>query len=138
MLQIASVLLKTGLYERAGELYERARSYQDAMEAYRKGGAFRKAIELARNAFPSEVVSLEEQWGDRLCVQKQYDTAIVHYIESGNVLKAIESAIKGRQWLKASQIVETQEHSVAGPYYLIIGDHFASVKKYKVSTIHIQ
>ena len=132
LLQIASALMKAGLCERAGELYERARSHQEAMEAYRRGGAFHKAIELARNAFPSEVVTLEEQWGDKLCVQKQFDSAIVHYIEAGNVIKAIESAIKGRQWMKASQIVETQEQSVAGPYYKIIGDHFASVKKYRV------
>lgn len=125
--------MKGGLFERAGELYERARSYQEAKEAYRQGGAFRKAVELSRDAFPSEVVALEEQWGDRLCTQKQFDAAIVHYIEAGNVIKAIESAIKGRQWGKAAQIVDTQEASVAGPYYKLIGDHYASVKKYGVS-----
>lgn len=133
--QIASSLMKAGLYERAGELYERARSNHEAMEAYRSGGAFRKAVELARNAFPSEVVSLEEQWGDKLCTQKQFESAIVHYIEAGNVIKAIESAIHGRQWIKAAQIVETQEQSIAGPYYKMIGDHFASVKRYKVRII---
>ena len=131
--QIASSLVKVGLYERAGELYERARSNQEAMEAYRRGGAFRKAVELARGAFPSEVVSLEEEWGDKLCNQKQFDSAIVHYIEAGSVIKAIEAAISGRQWGKAAQIAETQELSVAGPYYKQIGDHYSSVKKYSVS-----
>ena len=97
------------------------------------GGVFRKAVELARSAFPSEVVSLEGQWGDKLCSMKRYDAAIVHYIEAGNVIKAIESAISGRQWGKAAQIVETQEQSVAEPYYKVIGDHFATVKKYTVS-----
>ena len=56
------------------------------MEAYRQGAAFRKAVELARTAFPGEVVRLEEQWGDHLCSFKQYDTAIIHYVEAGYVL----------------------------------------------------
>lgn len=41
------------------------------------------AVELARVAFPSEVVKLEEAWGDYLVQQKQMDAAINHYIESG-------------------------------------------------------
>lgn len=41
------------------------------------------AVELARYAFPSEVVKLEEEWGDYLVSQKQLDTAINHYIEAG-------------------------------------------------------
>ena len=58
--QIASSLVKAGLYEKAGDLYERARSYQQAMEAYREGAVFRRAVELARVAYPVEVVGLEE------------------------------------------------------------------------------
>ena len=81
--QIASALVKASLYEKGGSLYEQAHSYQQAMEAYRQGGAFRRAVELARVAYPNEVVGLEEQWGDHLCVQKQYDAAIMHYIEAG-------------------------------------------------------
>ena len=81
--QIASSLLKAGLYEKAGELYEQAHNHREAMEAYRSGGVYRRAIELARVAYPSEVVTLEEEWGDSLTAQKQYDAAIVHYIEAG-------------------------------------------------------
>ena len=80
---IASALLKTGLHEKAGELFEQARSHKEAMEAYRSGRAFRRAVELARVAFPGEVVGLEEQWGNELCRQKQFDAAITHYIEAG-------------------------------------------------------
>ena len=81
--QIATALVKAGLYEKGGDLFERAHNSQAAMEAYRKGGAFRRAVELARVAYPTEVVALEEQWGDHLMGQKQYDTAITHYIEAG-------------------------------------------------------
>lgn len=40
------------------------------------------AVELARSAFPVEVVRLEEAWGDHLVQQKQLDAAINHYIEA--------------------------------------------------------
>lgn len=83
MQQIASSLVKAGLYEKAGDLYEQAHSSQQAMEAYRAGGAYRRAIELARSKYPNEVVALEEQWGDNLCSQRQYNNAITHYIEAG-------------------------------------------------------
>lgn len=75
--------MNAGLYERAGDLYEQAHSFQQAMEAYRAGGAFRRAIELARTAYPAEVVTLEEQWGDNLSTQKQFNSAITHFIEAG-------------------------------------------------------
>ena len=81
--QIASSLVKAGLYEKAGDLYEEAHSYQQAMEAFRTGAVFRRAVELARTAFPNEVVRLEEQWGDHLCTQKQFASAITHFIEAG-------------------------------------------------------
>lgn len=43
------------------------------------------AVELARAAFPAEVVRLEESWGDYLVQQKQMDAAINHFIEAGCV-----------------------------------------------------
>lgn len=42
-------------------------------------------MELARVAFPAEVVRLEESWGDYLVQQKQMDAAINHFIEAGCV-----------------------------------------------------
>jgi len=83
MQQIASSLITAGLYEKAGDLYEQSQNYQQAMEAYRAGGAYRRAIELARSAYPAEVVTLEEEWGNYLTEQKQYNTAITHFIEAG-------------------------------------------------------
>lgn len=40
-------------------------------------------VELARYAFPADVVKLEEEWGDYLVQQKQLDGAINHFIEAG-------------------------------------------------------
>ena len=45
---------------------------------------FHSAVELARYAFPQDVVKLEEAWGDYMVGQKQLDGAINHFIESGS------------------------------------------------------
>ncbi|KAH0505014.1 Intraflagellar transport protein 172-like protein [Microtus ochrogaster] len=79
---ITMALIKGELYERAGDLFEKIRNPQRALECYCKGNAFMKAVELARLAFPVEVVRLEEAWGDYLVQQKQLDAAINHYIEA--------------------------------------------------------
>jgi intraflagellar transport protein 172 len=41
------------------------------------------AVKLAREAFPADVVKLEEEWGNYLVSQKQLDSAINHFIEAG-------------------------------------------------------
>ncbi|MEQ2208630.1 hypothetical protein XENOCAPTIV_009408, partial [Xenoophorus captivus] len=120
----------------AGDLYEKARNNQRALEYYCKGGAFRKAVELARVAFPAEVVKLEEAWGDYLVQQKQMDAAINHFIEAGWVvcsLKAIEAAIAARQWKKAVHILELQEDASAEKFYVKIAQHYASIQDYELA-----
>jgi hypothetical protein len=62
--------------------------------------------------FAPQVVALEEEWGDWLVNQRQLDSAIAHFIESGNAGKAIEAAMAARQWPRAVQIVEAQDAKV--------------------------
>ena len=54
----------------------------------------------------SEVINIEEEWGDELVSNKQADAAISHYIEAGRTIKALEAAITARQWKKAIHITE--------------------------------
>ena len=49
------------------------------------------AVELARYAFPQDVVKLEEAWGDYMVGQKQLDGAINHFIEAGSVLSTYKT-----------------------------------------------
>lgn len=75
-----------------------------AIDYYRKGKVFARAIELARSVSPEEVTILEEEWGDWLVGRRQADAAISHYIEAGATEKALESAVRTKQWLKAVQV----------------------------------
>lgn len=88
-----------------------------------------KAVELARNVNPEQVVQLEEEWGDSLVENKQSDAAISHFIEAGCTKKALEAAIAARQWKKAMHIIQVIEDTKSvAKYYDMIGKHFASVK----------
>ncbi|OWF38575.1 intraflagellar transport protein 172 homolog [Mizuhopecten yessoensis] len=125
--RIASELIKGELFERAGDMYEKIHDQQRAMDCFKKGRAYHRAVKLARSSYPSEVVKLEEDWGDYLVQQKQLDNAISHFIEAGATKKAVEAAINSRQWAKAVQILELQDPSMSAKYYKKIADHYASV-----------
>ncbi len=133
--RVTSALLKGEFYEQAGELYERVDQEDQAMECFRKAHAYARAVELARRVFPSEVVTLEEEWGDHLAENKQLDPAINHYIEAGRTLKALEAAINASQWKKAVQIIQVidDNSNELNKYYFKLGQHFASVREYKMA-----
>uniref|UniRef100_A0A8D0C2Z7 IFT80/172/WDR35 TPR domain-containing protein n=1 Tax=Salvator merianae TaxID=96440 RepID=A0A8D0C2Z7_SALMN len=130
--RIASALIQGELFEQAGELFEKIRNPQRALECYCKDNSFLKAVELARSVFPTEVVKLEEAWGDHLVQQKQLDAAINHYIEARCAVKAIEAAIGARQWKKAIYILDSQDRKVAARYYPKIAQHYAALQDYQV------
>ncbi|KAK7085982.1 hypothetical protein SK128_023173 [Halocaridina rubra] len=130
--RIANALVKAELFEQAGNLYENVGQPQKALDSYRKGLAYSRAVELARHAFPTEVVSLEEEWGDELVGNKQADAAISHYIEAGRTIKALEAAIAARQWKKAVQIIEViDDEDSLQPHLMKLGQHFASLNDFK-------
>lgn len=58
------------MFEKAGDFYEKMQDLKRALEQYRQGHCFRKAVDLAKRAQPSLVVQLEEEWGDWLVSQK--------------------------------------------------------------------
>lgn len=64
--KIATALTANNMHEKAGEFFEKLDILQRALDSYVRGRSFRKAIDLAKRAFPSLVVNLEEEWGDYL------------------------------------------------------------------------
>ncbi|XP_048371540.1 intraflagellar transport protein 172 homolog [Sphaerodactylus townsendi] len=131
--RIATALIRGELFEQAGELFEKTRNSQRALECYRKGNSFLKAVELARLVFPAEVVKLEEAWGDHLVQQKQLDAAINHYIEARCAVKAIEAAIGARQWKKAIYILDIQDKKTGAKYYPKVAQHYAAMQEYEIA-----
>jgi len=131
--RVAAALISAGLEGKAGELFEMAKQNQRALDAYRKGHEYRKAVELCRIAFPAEVVNQEEAWADYLMAQHQMDAAINHYIEAGASEKAIQAAIASRQWNKASQIVEILDPETSAPFYEAIADHYCEVQEFELA-----
>jgi intraflagellar transport protein 172 len=132
--RIASEMIRAGMYDKAGDFYERMDNVERAMELYIKGNAYRSAVELARRCFPAQVVRLEADWGDYLVSQKQVDAAINHYIEAGEHEKAIRAALDSRQWSKAAQLVEdTLRGDVCKPYYSRIAAHYREAQRYDLA-----
>ncbi|KAF1773853.1 WD40/YVTN repeat-like-containing domain [Phytophthora cactorum] len=121
---VADALYSAGMFEKAGDQFEKMEQESRALAAFIKANAFRKAVELSRKHFPDKVLRLEEAWGDYLVSQKQMDMAINHYIEGNVPTKAVEAALNSRQWAKASQLVETLEDDVSLPYYRRLARHY--------------
>mmetsp|Transcript_11730 Transcript_11730/g.22317 ORF Transcript_11730/g.22317 Transcript_11730/m.22317 type:complete len:1744 (-) Transcript_11730:31-5262(-) len=129
--RVADALVKTKQYEKAGVFLESLDLHKRALDAYCRGHSYFKAVDLARRAFPSNVVRLEEEWGDFLIRSKQMDAASNHYIQAGAYLKAIDAALGARQWTKAVQILDQIDHSTAKPYFKRIAQHYAETKRFE-------
>jgi intraflagellar transport protein 172 len=50
--KIATTLIQSDLYENAGELFEKIKDDHKALECYKTGKVYRKAVELARHCSP--------------------------------------------------------------------------------------
>lgn len=87
-------------------------------------------MDLARKAFPAQIIRLEEEWGDWLVAQKQTESAIAHFIEAGVFKKAIDAAINARQWNKAIQLVSSQSSDVAKPFLKQIAKHYFEIRQF--------
>ncbi|KPA78261.1 hypothetical protein ABB37_06412 [Leptomonas pyrrhocoris] len=105
---IAAALFKAQVFEAAGDFFDKLHMTDRAIDAYKRGHAFSRAVEYTKVAAPQQVVALEEAWGDYLVSQKHVDQAINHYNEAGKYAKAVKAALDSRQWSKAASILDTQ------------------------------
>jgi intraflagellar transport protein 172 len=128
--QVADALMRSKAFEKAGEFLESLKLNKRALEAYCRGNAWAKAVELCRHASPGQVVRLEEEWGDYLAGLKQWDAACNHYMQAGSGLKAVNAAVEAGQWTKAVGILDSLEPGAAKPYLRKIAQRYASTKNY--------
>ncbi|VDO11882.1 unnamed protein product [Haemonchus placei] len=115
MTSIASQLMQSQIYDKAGELFEHMKDFEKALECYTKGQTFNKAIQL------------EEQWGDYLVSEGQHDASISHFLEANSLIKAAEAAIEAKEWGKALQIVDViRDSQISSDFYGRIAAHYAT------------
>ena len=129
--EVVAALQQCNMSVQVGEMYQATGQPDKALQAYRKGHAYAKAIDLARTAFPAEVTSLEESWGDHLMAYHRPDQAVAHYIEAGRMTTALRAAIQAQQWEKAADILDVVGESKVEPdQFQLLGKHYASVRSY--------
>ncbi|OHT17436.1 selective LIM binding factor [Tritrichomonas foetus] len=129
---VAEALVKNNRYDVAGQIYEKLGRADDALDAYRKGHAFYKALELSKAANPDAVVTIEREWADYLVSQGQNDAATNHYVESGDYSLALNCSLRAQQWQQAAEILRNVATSPSlrddlKLQYLRVGRHFASI-----------
>lgn len=129
---VAEALNKSSRFDIAGQVYERLGRPNDALEAYRKGHAYYRALELAKAANPDSVIQIEREWADYLVSQGQNDAATMHYVESGDFSLALNCSLRAQQWNQAAEILRSAASTSTlrdelRVQYARVGRHFASI-----------
>ena len=129
---VAEALVKNNRYDVAGQIYEKLGRADEALDSYRKGHAYYKALELAKAANPDSVVPIEREWADYLVSQGQNDAATSHYVESGDYALALNCSLRAQQWQQAADILRSVASSPTlrdelKLQYMRVGRHFASI-----------
>eukprot|EP00698_Gefionella_okellyi_P025059 TRINITY_DN9055_c0_g1_i1.p1 TRINITY_DN9055_c0_g1~~TRINITY_DN9055_c0_g1_i1.p1 ORF type:complete len:1722 (-),score=456.28 TRINITY_DN9055_c0_g1_i1:33-5198(-) len=119
--RIANSMLKHGMFEKAGDFFESCDMFDRALNAYRRGNSYRRAIELARRAYPDEIIPLEEAWGDWFMQHKQPHNAMERFLQAFKYNKALEAAIAAKQWNMVLQVAEQLSDSEARPQLYKVG-----------------
>ena len=131
VLQVVMALQRCSLLVQAGEVYQATGKIDKALEMYRKGHAYAKAIELARRSFPGQVTDLEESWADYLMASHKSEQAISHYIEAGKMSIALRAAIEAKQWEKAADLLDVVgEDNVEPAHFQLLGRYYAGARSY--------
>ncbi|CAO1308118.1 unnamed protein product [Diamesa tonsa] len=132
--RISLSLIRSELFELAGDLAQKTSQLDSAIKLYKKGNAFSRAIEIARTVAPDDVTLLEEEWGDFLVGKRQLDASISHYIEAGSTVKALDAAMGAKQYRKAVQIVKVLDDSdEVKKYATELSEHLSGVGDLKTA-----
>ena len=84
------------MLDMCGDIYQKIGKHKMALNVYIKGKVFKKAIEMARNCYPNEVVTIEEQFVLHLNSLGEFEKAVDHFLETHSYLKAVKSTIKAK------------------------------------------
>ena len=132
--KVTKSLVKSRLFEKAGELYELLEDDKRALETYKEGNHFKQALAISRKIAPDQIVILEEKWGDYLLDQKKTEQSINHFIEAGKPLKALKAAMQGKLYIRADAIIQTLPSPKQAQQYLdLLAEHFQEAGEYELA-----
>ncbi|CAH2039718.1 unnamed protein product, partial [Iphiclides podalirius] len=127
-------LLQEEWWELAGELSERKGDTKAAVEYYAKGNNYARAVQLAREACPSEVTRLERAWGTWLVGARQAGAAVPHLIEAGDTRAALHAALRAHLYKKALHILQVIEDKDSIREQCVqLGEHFISTQDWETA-----
>ncbi|KAK2703027.1 hypothetical protein QYM36_018424, partial [Artemia franciscana] len=131
--KVLDQLKNCGLWKEAGKVFESRRIYPTAIDMYIKGNDFEKAVSIAKEHAPNEVVSIEDAWGEYCCSIFDFDEAIVHFLEAGKTARAFEVAVEEKIWEQALDIYQSlQSHRLLKIASVKLAKYCESVNKYEV------
>ena len=119
-------------FEKSGDLLEKMGQHKSALDIYLKGKCFSKAIEIAKNNNLTEINKINEEWGEYLLQQNDYENSIIHFIESGSEGRAFEVLIQANKWEKVIELVN-RIPNVDKSIYIQIGKHFENESKFDLA-----
>ncbi|KAI3379117.1 hypothetical protein SNEBB_011462 [Seison nebaliae] len=118
-------------FESAGDLYEASNQSREALNAYRKGKNFQKAIDIAQKLDASLIPKIHEEWGDELCHKHNWDVSISHYEKGGAFGKAVIAALHIHSYKRALDILKQMNTEDSKAYYVEIADHYITDREYE-------
>ena len=139
--RVCNALEDVEMYETAGDIYQRCLGQrQRALERFVQTNAFSKAVAIAREYVPNQVVSLEEAWGDYLSSIHHIEDALSHYREAHALRKAIQLAISSKLWDKASIFMQQVDDSDDGfhIFYEQLADHYIAINQLQTAETYLK
>ncbi|TMW44725.1 hypothetical protein DOY81_010196 [Sarcophaga bullata] len=104
--QLMMKVTEAKLYEMAGDIAYRLSRPEAALTLYRKGGAYARALDLARQISPDEVTSLEEEWVRLVTFSGDIDGAEDLLVRANLFKEAIELLNRHGKWERAYAVGE--------------------------------
>lgn len=131
------VFIQGNIFSQAGACDERLGDYDAAMNHYTQGNAYKQAVDLARSRKPASVTDIEKQWGEYLVSIHHEESAVNHFIEARQYIRAAQVCVDANQLDQAAQILSGIADSSAGnsdalkPLYIKVAGYLDESGEYE-------
>ncbi|ETO10260.1 hypothetical protein RFI_27118, partial [Reticulomyxa filosa] len=125
-------------YLKCGELLEYFKENARALEMYKEGKCFSRALQLCKKFDKSLCSEMELEWANYLEWQvNDFEQAIHHYLESNHAVEAVQCSLHAHKYQKACQLLDQLSSASASnnekanislkSLYKQVADYYATV-----------